>query len=349
MDYHYSEEKSAMKKCIALLVVFISGCSSLTGGGHKQKSIVNQSDQNPYQIADSLEFKEVWAYLMKGEENKIKGNEPITDLCYFSAKVNGKGQIVGEYMPPDIQCNNQVRHHLVIAVLDNFALMHFVLNPELPVRKNFINDICKVASKFDGVQIDFESVAASDAVWFFSFLKELRAALDKNKMLSIALPARRTRISDAYDYPSIAAIVDKVIIMAYDQHWSGSNPGPVAGLTWCKEIAEFAKSFIPKEKLIMGLPLYGRSWQNKNFNKSVHYKHVEEMIKTSNIQPHYDPENGAYFEYEEKIKVRVYFTDERAIYDRLKLYSSMSIDNVAFWRIGQGPSGMWQGISTKSL
>lgn len=338
-----------MKQCMAMLLVLISGCSSLTGVSHKQELSTHQSAQNAYQIADSLEFNEVWAYLMKGEEDRIKGSEPITDLCYFSAKVSGKGQIVSHYVPPDVVIKNKIRHHIVIAVLDNFALMHFVLNPVLPYRKHFINDICKVASRFDGVQIDFESVAASDATWFFSFLGELRAALDKSKVLSVALPPRRTRIADAYDYPSIAAIVDRIIIMAYDQHWSGSKPGPVAGLTWCKEVAEFAKSFIPKEKLIMGLPLYGRSWQDKNFNKSVHYKHVKEMIKIANAQPHYDPENGAYFEYEEKIKVRVYFTDERAIFDRLKLYSSMSIDNIAFWRIGQGPTGMWQGISTKSL
>lgn len=329
--------------------MLFTGCSLLTGVWHKKELNQTHSIQNPYQIADSLEFNEVWAYLMRGEEDRMKGNEPITDLCYFSAKVSGKGHITGEYVPPSIKFSNKIRHHIVIAVLDNYALMHFVLNPDLPVRKNFINDICRVATKFDGVQIDFESVASTDAAWYFSFLNELRAALDKNKILSVALPPRKTRIADAYDYPSIAAIVDRVIIMAYDQHWSGSTPGPVAGLSWCKEVAEYAKSFIPKEKLIMGLPLYGRAWQNKNFNKSVHYKHVEEIIKTSNVQPHYDPENGSYFEYEETVKVRVYYIDERSIYDRLKLYSSMSVDNVAFWRIGQGPSGMWQGISAKSL
>lgn len=341
-----------MKKLIILLLVLFPGCSSFTSVSQQNESLYTQSSDTTMQalqIADNLEFNEVWAYLMRGEEDRMKGNEPITDLCYFSAKVSGKGQITGDYAPPSIKFNNKIRHHIVIAVIDNFALLHFILNPDLPVRKNFINDVCRISSKFDGVQIDFESVASSDAAWFFSFLTELRTALDKNKMLSVALPARKTRIADAYDYPSIAAIVDRVIIMAYDQHWSGSNPGPVAGLSWCREVAEFAKSFIPKEKLIMGLPLYGRAWQDKNFNKSVHYRHVEELIKTSNIQPKYDPENGAYFEYEETVKVRVYYTDERAIYDRLKLYSSMSVDNVAFWRIGQGPSGMWQGISAKSL
>ncbi len=298
-----------MKKCLVVILVLMSGCSSLNDVTHTQETSLTQYSQNPYQIAENLEFIEVWAYIMKGEEDKIKGDEPITDLCYFSAKVNGKGHITGEYAPVDITFNNKIRHHIVIAVLHNFALMHFVLNPDLPVRKNFINDICRVSQKFDGVQIDFESVASSDAGRFFSFLTELRSALEKDKMLSIALPPRRTRIADAYDYPSIATVADRVIIMAYDQHWSGSSPGPIAGLSWCREVAEFAKSFIPKEKLIMGLPLYGRSWQDKNFNKSVHYKHIEEMIKTSNIQPHYDPENGAYFEYEEKVKVRVYFTD----------------------------------------
>ena len=341
-----------MKKCMLLVLIapiFLLQCSSQINLYDTSSNGQSNNTINAYTMAESLSFNEVWAYLMKGEEDKLTGEEKITDLCYFSATVNGKGQITGDYEPPAIKAENRIRHHIVIAILDNYALTHFILHPDFQVRKSFIRDICRISQKFDGVQIDFESVASSDAQYFFSFLSELRTNLDKGKVVSIALPARRSRIADAYDYPSIAALVDSIIIMAYDQHWYGSNPGPIAGLSWCKEVGEFAKSFIPQQKLIMGLPLYGRCWQDKNFNKSMHYTHIEKIMQTSNIQPQYDPENGAYFEYEEKIKVRVYFNDERALYERLKLYSSMSIDNVAFWRIGQGPKGVWQGISTKSL
>ncbi|MGB4270285.1 MAG: hypothetical protein WBK20_14040, partial [Spirochaetota bacterium] len=140
-----------MKKLIILLLVLFPGCSSFTSVSQQNESLYTQSSDTTMQalqIADNLEFNEVWAYLMRGEEDRMKGNEPITDLCYFSAKVSGKGQITGDYAPPSIKFNNKIRHHIVIAVIDNFALLHFILNPDLPVRKNFINDVCRISSKF---------------------------------------------------------------------------------------------------------------------------------------------------------------------------------------------------------
>ena len=47
--------------------------------------------------------------------------------------------------------------------------------------------------------------------------------------------------------------MDKIIVMAYDEHWATSAPGAIASLSWCKKIADYASSVIPKEKLVIAI------------------------------------------------------------------------------------------------
>ena len=120
-------------------------------------------------------FGEIWAYLMRGEEDELAGTEPITDLCYFSAGLNRQGRITETIARPTVTLKDGLKPavHLVVADLSNYALMHFALDPKYGVRPLLLEDICRVAEAFDGVQIDFESVWRDDADCFIDGAMEL--------------------------------------------------------------------------------------------------------------------------------------------------------------------------------
>jgi len=225
-------------------------------------------------------FKEIWAYLMRGEENELTGAEPITHICYFGASLTKEGRITEVVARPTVTLKNglQPEIYLVIAELTNYSLMHFSLDPEYGVRPYLIEDICRITEGFDGVQIDFESVSPDDAEYFFDFLRELKDKLPVGKVLSVAVPARIELTPDAYDYSRIAPIVDRMVIMAYDEHWSSSSPGPVASLPWCSKVVDYAQSTIENGKIIMGLPLYGRAWQDKKLARDLGFKTVQDIV-----------------------------------------------------------------------
>lgn len=247
-----------------------TGTVKVTAGGEKLPAKGETALKNiqpvEYTQGSSVEFREVWGYLMRGEERLFKGDEPVTDICYFSCTVNSRGRLNLNVNPPSIPGLNGKRRrvHMVISDLTNTGLMHYTMNPKYGVRDLLVGDIIELSKKFDGVQIDFEAVADKDGADFQEFLRLIKAGMEKDKIFSVALPSRVSAIpGDAYDYTIISEIVDRVFIMAYDQHWSTSKPGPVASLTWCKNIVNFARQTIPADKLIMGIPLYGREWQEK--------------------------------------------------------------------------------------
>ena len=91
----------------------------------KNKSVktVNKKVVNTVNCA----FSEVWCYVMETEENKLNYNMPITDLAYFSARVNEIGRI--EKFPQYSKLNkkvNKARIHCVISSLYNRSLMYYV-------------------------------------------------------------------------------------------------------------------------------------------------------------------------------------------------------------------------------
>jgi GH18 family chitinase len=94
----------------------------------------------------------------------------------------------------------------------------------------------------------------------------------------------------------------------------------------------------------MGLPLYGRAWQDKKLAKALRFRNVQDLVAEKKSTTNYAPELGAYFEYSESVVVTVFYDDHRSIMDKLQLYRARDINSVSFWRIGQGPPQLWGNI-----
>lgn len=298
----------------------------------------------PQSAGDAAAFREIWGYLMSGEERFLGPSFPVTDIGYFGAGLDVKGKLIGVPNRERI-AGYPGRVHLVVAEVSNKSLTHFSLDPALPIRRALIDDIVEAAEPFDGVQIDFELVLPEDKENFFSFLAEIKERIGQ-KTFSVAIPARTKVLDDAYNYKRITAIVDRVIVMAYDEHWSGSAPGSIASLEWCKRVSAFAIAEIGKPKLVMGLPFYGRAWGEKNPSKAYKYSALSTLIEEKGIGDIGRADEIPFFEYLETVKVRVYFEDARSVLSRARLYQKASVRNIAFWRIGQEDPAIWGVLAT---
>jgi spore germination protein YaaH len=287
-------------------------------------------------------FNEIWAYVVSGDENAFKSSLPLSDVVYFGAEVDSYGHL------SNIPKRNKLRSfegkvHLSIAC-NSAGLTHFVIEPESKARKILIDEILAAVKAYDGLNIDMELVPVQDAEVFLQFLAELRSHLGYDKLFSVCVPAK-TKASKPYDYEKIAFLSDRVFVMAYDEHWSTSPPGPVASMVWCKRVAEYAIRSIGVEKLVMGVPFYGRAWGDTSTSRALINATTEKLKKEHGVEQIRRVNGVPSFSYDVKVKVTVYYEDEYSISTRIDMYNKQGVQAVGFWRLGQEPNGIWSLLS----
>ena len=116
----------------------------------------------------------------------------------------------------------------------------------------------------DGVNVDIENVTAAHRDAYTQLVRILRQRLPAGKEVSVAVAANpngwTTGWHGSYDYAGLAQYADYLMIMAYDESWEGSAPGPVASAPFVEKSIRYALQHAPAEKIVLGVPLYGRIW-----------------------------------------------------------------------------------------
>jgi chitinase len=122
--------------------------------------------------------------------------------------------------------------------------------------------VALVTSKgYDGIDLDYEHLSASDRPAFTLFAQELGAKLHaQGKTLSFAVGALTTTAYAHWDYDALSAAADQLHVMGYDFHYLGSHPGPVAPLGWIQQVLANIQTIGGggrAGKFILGLSNYG--------------------------------------------------------------------------------------------
>jgi hypothetical protein len=120
----------------------------------------------------------------------------------------------------------------------------------------------------DGMNVDVELIDGQYNDGYATFVAGLRAALrQENPQATLTVATTAGHAGTDRARASIAGGVDRVFLMGYDYHWSGSDAGassPVDGrdgsLDLEDSIAAYVEAGVPREKILLGLPLYGMSW-----------------------------------------------------------------------------------------
>ena len=137
----------------------------------------------------------------------------------------------------------------------------------------------KTYPQFDGIDIDWEHPVSGglqpgspdDARNYVLLLAALRKAIGAGKFLTIAASASPRGI-DPILYGEMAPLLDWVSVMTYDFHSGGKRAGfnsalydhgapSNSRLNLHDAIQAIAAKGIPKDKLVAGVPFYGRGWQ----------------------------------------------------------------------------------------
>lgn len=223
-------------------------------------------------------------------------------------------------------------------------------------QKQFISSLVSKLAALGvyGVNIDFEEIAGTDRDEYTAFVTALsKAAHAKGLKVSIDLP--RGDVSwdhlTAYDHAALAKAVDTIIIMAYDEHWTGSSTaGSVASLPWVeKGVQTFLSYGVPRNKLMLGIPFYVREWKldgsgNLVSNRAVLMSAIPQLIADTNAVGVSDPATPGQTKYKYvKDGFTYVFWAETAssVQARIHIAKKYDLAGVAAWRLGYETPDLW--------
>ncbi len=133
--------------------------------------------------------------------------------------------------------------------------------------------------------------------------------------------------------------------MTYDYHWSTSEAGDIAPISWMEEILSYATKNIDPKKIYLGINFYGYDWIEKQA-KDLTYNNVLELINRFNLEIKLSSEKEKYFTYTDNNEDHtVYFADHETITERIKLVEKYQIAGIGIWRLGQEDPKNWEVIT----
>lgn len=242
-----------------------------------------------------------------------------------------------------------------------WALMsHNFTSPELTKtiltstakRQYVIDQLLEAADIYgvDGINIDIENVQADFGEEWVQFMRELSVQA-KRQNLSVTVDVYMPSAwSGHYSRERVAEVVDYFIVMAYDQHWGGSEiAGPVAGLTWVEEGIQINLEEVPKEKLVLGMPTYTRIWkETKDGMSSSAYgmAAAKSIVSKWNSEALYDDQHGQ--NYMQMIDgdtlYQVWIEDATTIEKRVGLVNKYDLAGYALWKLGLETPDVWDSL-----
>jgi len=279
----------------------------------------------------------------------------LTYLSPFSYQSNADGSLNSIDDSNSIQVARQYRVAPMMVVTTfksgNFdtSLAHTILASNA-VQDTLINNILDVmkAKGYYGLIVDFERIDPADRQLYNDFLRKVVTKLHpQNYQVGSALAPKTSDALTgawygAHDYKAHGEILDFVIIMTYEWGWSGGAPFAVAPINFVRPVIDYAVSVIPRNKILMGVPLYGYNWilpykPGNPFAKRVSPQDAISLAAKSNTEILYDYQvQSPHYNYYDSTGVEheVWFEDARSVQAKYLLVNEYGLRGVSYWELG---------------
>jgi len=222
------------------------------------------------------------------------------------------------------------------------------------IRAKAVYNIVDLVQKYNfaGVNIDFELLPSWTRNSYTAFIKQLSTELKKiNKLTTISVFPKidvPLELQGAYDYAALAPLVDRIVIMTYDKHWSTGPAGPIAPINWVEENIQYALEYIPAEKIILGVANYGYDWTG-GYGQDLSSKEAMNLAnkKGAEIKWHDIYQTPYFYYWENERKHEVWFENSNSLAFKLDLVNKYNLKGIGIWRLGNENTDFWETINNK--
>ncbi len=218
----------------------------------------------------------------------------------------------------------------------------------------------------DGVDIDLQDLTELDREAFSGFVAEIRNKIPSEKIVSACVAANPYSLTKGwhgqYDYKRLGEICDYIFIMTYDESYNGSPAGPVASYSFIEKSIIYALKHVPKEKIMIGVPFYGRYWiagqAQSSGGKAFTISDIQNLVNNYGTAQWYDAATSCA---RATLKITasqvnaglwggkklvagtydVWYEDHSSFEKKFSLVKKYDIRGAGVWALGQEPQSVW--------
>ncbi len=208
----------------------------------------------------------------------------------------------------------------------------------------------------DGINLDFEQISVDYGEDYIQFVRELSVACRLNNLVLSVDNYVPTGYTAHYNRKEQGVFVDYVIIMGYDEHYSGSETaGSVASIGFVRDGIEMTLQEVPAEKTINAIPFYTRIWKEvltsdgvvEVSSEAAGMQRIENLLNELNVEAGWNEECAQFYaEYElEGATYKIWLENEISIEEKMKLIQENNLAGVAEWKLGFQKNTVWDVIN----
>ena len=219
-------------------------------------------------------------------------------------------------------------------------------------RTNMVNKLVGEAKSygFDGINLDYENIKSAYAKDYLQFVRELSVACERNGIVLSTDNYKPEAYNRCYNLKEQSRFVDYVIVMAYDEHYAGTDAGSVASLPFVKEAVEDTVQLVGKEHVIAGIPFYTRIWTTTDGNTTSRAVGMQAAIDQLNSDGQVALWNDDCGQYVASYTVgnstrQIWFEEEKSIEAKMQVIQQENTAGVACWKLGLEKFTVWSVIS----
>lgn len=219
--------------------------------------------------------------------------------------------------------------------------------------------------EYPGYPGDNNPYRPEDKENFVAMLKGFREALDsignvegKHYLSTIATGGFRGYL-EANDLAAAQKYLDFINIMAYDFYTAGDEmtghhanlfPSGDKGRSAQTTVEEHMEFGVPAEKLVLGVPFYGRMWkgagsvdnglfQPGNYVMGLPYQQVYAFSKNSSYSRFWDSKAGAPYLFSVKDSTWITYEDPESLVLKMKFVKENGLAGAMFWELSEDNTG----------
>ncbi len=197
-----------------------------------------------------------------------------------------------------------------------------------------------VAGGYQGLVLDFEELEPGDLAAQLAVTRAIRDSARARgiRLLGVAIPAASTA---SYPARRLLDVADFVLVMLYDQHWLGSEPGPISDPGWvARSLAARVAEAGDSERVIAGLPLYGYRWRRGAATEIVSFGDARRIAAETGTPLERDRASFT-LRAQRRPDWDMWVTDAELLRRLMNEAARIGVRRFAFWRLGQEDPRIW--------